>query len=512
MPLPRLFALGILAWQLAACIPGRVKELNALGQEAYVSRKYQQAIGHFRRSLEIYPEQPAIRQQLDNATANLKDIFVFRIYELVDGPQRPIADYLKAWETSAQLPELKVPRARVLGIRLDLDKRFAAAEGRLRAGTEAHAYYGHLRRMSELVPSDPVDAALAAVGDALVQSHLKARASADSHKRMGLALLHTAAAATFAPRDTGLWSEVGRRRQSLIGALAIPLSLGATSSAGSSHASYLLGRMRSGLPPVFRVVANAKLRLTLQLGLPQSEETRLRDQRSARCQVGTRPVPNPVCPSLRSRAQLAGREYQARLRGFTVAQEKCQQAPPETCTRYLKDAERALAQAKASFNQLASRSGRCPHFLQQPIYRTFFYERFTVRRSARLSGTATLSESGHPTRARPLRAEHRVEDITGGGLACARIPVDPLVLPSADALRQQAVQTVLGQARGDLLALQRRLALQQLAGGDSQEERFDALVRARLVDPAYRLAEAQLRSQLAGIWWSDFGLSARIVR
>jgi ABC-type thiamine transport system ATPase subunit len=71
---------------------------------------------------------------------------------------------------------------------------------------------------------------------------------------------------------------------------------------------------------------------------------------------------------------------------------------------------------------------------------------------------------------------------------------------------------MLSQSVGDLLVMRRKRAQKQLAGADTQDARLDALVRARLVDESFAAVRNQLRDQLAGLWWSDFGLSKRLGR
>ncbi len=509
---PALLALLALICLLAACIPARVKALNAEGQKAYYDRKYDRAIALFGESLAIYPRQPKVRQQLDNAKTMLKQIYVYKIYELVDGKNEPIETYLRAWKMSAQLPELGVPKARVGSIRVDLDTRLRKSAPRLHKSTEGHKYYHHLNQMSALVPSSVVDKAQATIADQLEREHLEARKSAEAQKLDGLALLHTLAAATFAPGDTGLWADGAQRRRALLAKLAIDVSLETKSPAGGRHAAYLLGSLKRRLPRVFRVHPNASLTLALNLMRSMPREGRVRDRRNARCQVGVKHIPNPACPSLRRQAMAARHEVDTRVRGLESARQRCAGSRLADCRRYVDDAERALSREKRRYKSIERQASRCPAFLKKPIYRTFFYDRFTVTRQVTAAGRVTLTKGGQPWRARGVSGVARAQDITGPGLSCARIPANPLKLPSFTALTLQAEARLVQRSLFELQQLRRDKAKAQLAGRDTERQRLDALVRARLVDETYRQAASLLSAQLKGQWTTDFGLTKRVVK
>ena len=134
----RLLALMMIA-SLAGCIPARVKELNELGRKAVAARQYDQAVSYLSESLAIYPDQPKVVLQLESAKTMLKQIYVFKIYELVDGPKQPVETYLQVWKISSELPKLNVAPARVASIRVDLNKKFGVEEPRLRSITEPHS-------------------------------------------------------------------------------------------------------------------------------------------------------------------------------------------------------------------------------------------------------------------------------------------------------------------------------------------------------------------------------------
>jgi hypothetical protein len=496
----------------AACVPARVKQLNAEGQKAYFDRKYDRAVALFGESLAIYPQQPKIRQHLDNAKTMLKQIYVYKIYELVDASNEPIETYLKAWKMSAQLPELGVPKARVGSIRLDLDKRLRKSAPRLHKSTEGHKYYHHLDRMAGMVPSTVVDQAQAKIADKLQQEHLEGRKAAEAAQLDGLALLHTLAAATFAPGDTGLWADGSRRRKALLAKLAIDVSLAARSKAGGRHSAYLLGSLKRRLPRIFRVAPKAPLTLTLDAMRATPSERRVRDRRSARCQVGVKRVPNPACPSLTRQAKAARAEIDARVRALDTARQRCAGVKLSDCTRYLSDAERELQRQRRRHKSIEHKASRCPAVLRKPIYRTFFYDRFTVTRRVTASGRVTLTKGGSPWRARGVSGSASASDITGPGLACARVAADPLKLPAISSLTLSAEAQLVHRSLVELRQLRREKAKAQLAGRDTEDKRLDAMVRARLVDETYRAVARQLSAQLKGQWTTDFGLTKRIVR
>jgi tetratricopeptide (TPR) repeat protein len=504
--------LGLATW-LCGCVPARAKELNQLGRKAYAERKYEKAIAYFRESLSIYPKQPEARQALDNAKAMLKQIYVYKIYELVDGGKKNVEAYLSAWKMSAALPELKVPKPRVASIRVDLMSRFQKNERRLRKETEAHKYYAHLTGMGKLVPDTRISRVRSDIGLGLMQQHVKSRDTADKGKQDGLALLHATAAATFAPRSTGLWGDVRKRREALLLRLAIDVRIDAQSKKGARHAGFLLGGLRRRTPRIFRVTQNAALAMNLSAAVAKNQEQIVHDKRSARCQVGTRRVLNRACPALKSRAKVLKAEVDRRLAALETARKTCETVKVVAqCTRYLSDAEKELAKVRNQFVRTSKQSGRCPTYLKKPIYKMFFYARHTISRRVSIAGRLTLTRGGKPFRSRGVTASAYAKDTYGDGLGCARIMPDPLQIPSFTELALRADRKLLDRSLADLLSIQRQHAIRQLEGGDSRDERLDALVRARLVDDSYARVRSQLRGQLAGMWFSDFGIGDRLVR
>jgi hypothetical protein len=498
---------------VAACIPSRVKELNTLGSKAVAARQYDKAISYFSESLAIHPDQPKIRLKLDSSKTMLKQVYVFKIYDLVDGPFQPVGTFLNVWRMSADLPKLNVAPARVASIRIDLDKHFMKLEPQLRAKTEHHSYYLHLSQMQRLVRSQPVDQTRGEVAGLLQGQHIEAQKRADSARLQGLALLHTAAAATFAPGDTGLWAEVTRRRKALLNRLGIRISLAAQGAPGGSSSHYLLGGIKRRLPRIFIVGPSAPLSLSLQARRPQSDQREVGDRRSAKCQVGTRREPNPECDPLKRRAEMARRTYEQKLGALQTAQSRCsstQQA--SSCTSYLSSANRDVSSAKRHYEDLEQQVGRCPPYVDKPVFKVFFYERRTVSRRASVSGTVTVMRGGQVWRSRAVVGSAEASDTYGPGLGCARIPADPLSLASLSTLRAQAEEQMLSNSLRELYQLRRELANRQLAGGNNRDQRLDALVRARLVDESYKRVAQLLQQNLAGMWASDFGLTTRIVR
>lgn len=485
-----------------------------MGHEALADRKYRRAIGLFSESLAIYPDQPKVYQQLETAKTMLKQIYVYEIYELVDEREKqPIADFLSAWKMCADLPELGVVKARVSSIRVDLDKRFGRAEKRLHTSTEPHKYYAHLSKMSKLMATERVEQAESRIADELEKKHLEAQREADAAKRPGEALLHTAAAATFAPGDTGLWAEFTKRRAALVDKLAIPLSVGATSTAGAAHSRALLGGLKRRLPRIFQVTRGADLALELRGTKPQPAENRVSDRRSARCQVGTRREKNPKCDPLRRRAAAAHRSYEAQLQALDRAREGCGSAAnPSACNNQLAGEARELRRAQKHYETLEREVGRCPEFIERPIYKMFFYKRFTVMRRVDAVGTVTLARSGQVQKSRSVRGTASAKDSFGQGLSCANIAADPLDLASLASLAAAAREQMLDRSLTELLRLRRRLAREQLAGKDAGDGRLDALVRALVVDESDKEIAEQLEARLAGMWTTDFGLTARIRR
>jgi hypothetical protein len=509
----RLLALMMIAL-FAGCIPARVKELNALGHKAVAAHRYDQAVSYLSESLAIYPDQPKVALQLEAAKTMLKQIYVFKIYELVDGPKQPVETYVQVWKISSQLPKLNVAPARVASIRVDLNKKFVAEEPRLRSITEPHSYFLHLTAMDRLVPSPPVARTRGEVAALLQQHHLEAQRKADAARLEGLGLLHTAAAATFAPGDTGLWVEVKRRQDALRDRLGIRVDL-LVRPTGHSPASsrQLLGGLRRRLPRIFFLKEGAPMRLTLGANRPTTNQRQVGDRHSAQCQVATRQEPNPECDSLKNRAEMAKRTLEGKLSALQTAQERCGAAQQATsCTGYLSSARSDVDSARRSYEDLEGQVGRCPRFIEKPVFKTFFYQRFTMTRSASATGAVTLERAGAVLRSRNVAGAASATDTYGEGLSCASIPPDPLNLPDLDALLGQAEERMLDHSMGELFQMRRELAQKQMAGGSSTEARLDSLVRARVVDESWRQVAGQLSDHLKGMWSSDFDLPRRIVQ
>jgi hypothetical protein len=507
----RTLLLAALLW-IPACIPGRVKELNRMGMQAVAAHRYDQAINHFSESLAIYPDQPKIALQLESSKTMLKQVYVFKVYELVDGPLQPVHTWLDVWKISSELPKLNVTPARVTSIRVDLNKAFTRREKQLRQKTEPHSYFLHLSHMDRLVPSAPVGQARGEVADVLQRQHVDARNKADQAQLSGLALLHTAAAATFAPGDTGLWVDVKRRQDALRQRLGIRVALDAQSTVSAHESIYLLGGIKRRLPRIFLVENGAPLKLQLRANRPQAGQNQVGDRRSAQCQVGTRRERNPECDSLKRRAEMARRTHEQKLAALQTAQTRCQSAQqPSGCTGYLSSASSDVRSAQRHYEDLEQQVSRCPEYIEKPVFKTFFYQRFTVTRSASATGTVTVSRGGQVLRSRAVQGSASASDTHGEGLSCARIPPDPLQLPSTGALLGQAKERMLDRSLGELLQMRRELARKQLAGGESRDARLDALVRARLVDESYAQVAGQLKAHLTRMWAADWDLTKRIV-
>lgn len=498
---------------VASCIPARVKELNELGARAVAARRYDQAITYLSESLAIYPDQPKVALQLESAKTMLKQVYVFKIYDLVDGPAQPIETYSNIWKISAELPKLNVAAARVASIRVDLNNHFTKVEGRLRSSTEPHLYYLHLAQMNRLVASPPVDRARGEVASVLEQQHLQAQKQADAARLEGLALLHTAAAATFAPGDTGLWAESRRRQEALRQRLGIRVALEAQAAPGGAGSGFMLGGIRRRLPRIFLVTDGAPLRLALRANRPETSQQQVSDRPSAQCQVGTRQERNPECDTLRNRAEMAKRSYEQRLAALETARNRCASATqPSSCSSYISSASSDVSSAQRHYEDLERQVGSCRPTIDVPVYKTFFYQRFTLSRSAGATGTVTVLHNGKVWRSRNVVGQAAATDTYGEGLSCARIPPDPLNIPELSALRVQAEERMLDNSLNELYQMRRELAQRQLAGGDSKQQRLDALVRARLVDESYQQVAQQLSQHLAGQWSADFDLPRRIVQ
>ncbi len=494
---------------LLACVPQEAQQLNAMGDKAAADRRYEQAISYYGQSLVLYPDQPKVRQRLEAARILLRQAYVNRIYDVVDGPSRPVGDYLTAWKLSAALPSLSVESHRVQGIRLDLSGRFVRADPKLRATTETHNYYLHLTQMNGLVPDTAVTRVLGEVGARLQEEHTGLAAAAGKSGLAGLALLHTAAAATFAPRDTGLWADADTQRAALLRRLAIAVTLRVQGGATEHY----LGGLRRRLPTIFAVGEGATLQLTLRPRKAEPTQREVRDQKSAECQVGTRREPNPECDSLRSRADMAKSTYESEKRALDAVAARCaSETQASSCSSNVSSAQSRLESTRREADELERKVGSCPRFIEKPIMKTFFYERRTIYRQVTASAALTVVRGGEALSSRAVTGAASASDSYGDGLGCAGIPPDPLQIASIADLEASAEAKMLDDSLNELLQVRRRAAEQQLAGGESRDKRLDSLVRARLVDDSFAVAQQELQRHLTTSWSSDFGLVARILR
>ena len=511
---------GLMAWivlsllsGMAGCLPYDARQLNAVGDRAMAERRYEHAISSYSQSLGLAPGQPEVRHRLASAKVMLRQIYVDRIYDLVDARAgaETVAGFVKAWELSARLPQVDVAAARVASIRQDLEQRFARAEPRLRKSTERHRYYTALNRMMSLVSDDVVGKTRGEVSELLRRWHLKARDRATRKRRRGLALLHGVAAATFSARDTGLWSDARRRRATLLDQLAIPIRLEATAARGQS--SRYLGGLRRRLPSIFTVKPGAALGLSLAAREPALEQRESRDRLNAQCKVGVRREPNPACPSLKRRVDQAARDLEASRRALSAAAERCSgESQASSCTSHIRDAERNLRREQDDYRRLESEASRCQSTVEVPVHKIFFYERRTLMRQATVSGALSLSRGSEVLSSRAVQGSASASDQYGGGLSCAGIPPDPLSIPGMPSLLSTASERMLDGCTGELRRMQREKAEAQLGGKDREADRLDALVRARLVDPSYAAPAQQLKRHLAANWGSDFNLVEAILR
>jgi hypothetical protein len=497
---------------VTGCLPADVKELNTLGDRAAAAQKYERAASYYARSLALAPDQPRIRLRLDAALVFLRQIYVDRIYDVVDGPSVPIGEYLNAWRMLAALPAIRVDAARVPQIRVDLARRFLKAEAKLRAETEHHSYYRHLGEMQRLAPDDAIQRTLADVGALLQRQHLAERDRAERDRRRGLALLHATAAALFAPRDTGLFADAGRRRVELLSELAIPLGI-KVAAATPAESEHLLGGLRRRLPSIFANRGDAPLQLLLRARRPETAQQQSRDQLNARCQTGTTQEPNPECDSLKHRAEAAKQTLESQRKALDAAAAACATATsPASCQSSIASERSRLSSAQHDYDQLERSLGSCPRTIEKPVYKTFFYERHTVSRQATAVADLTLTRGGQPLSSRPATGSASAQDSYGDGLGCAGIAPDPLQIDALTALVATAQARMLDSSLTELAQLRRRAAEAALAGSEEREARLDALVRARLIDDTYPLARSELARQLSGLWSADFGLPDRILR
>jgi hypothetical protein len=516
-PLPLLLfalvAFVALMLSLAACLPAQVKELNQLGDRASAERKYEQAISYYTQSLTLAPEQDEIRVRLGSAQILLKQIYVTRIYDIVDAREFDLDELLAAWRMSANLPHLKVEAGRVESIRLDLAKRFGRAEPDLRKRTEPHRYHFVLGQLDALVPEERASRARAEVGESLRASHLEERRKADARKLRGLALLHTLAAATFSPRDSGLAAEAERRRAALRGSMAIPLALRVQAAGTGTDQDHLLGGLRRRVPRIFSLAPSAALELALRVRPVDARERQSDDQLSADCKVGSRQEPNPECDSLRRRAESAKSVLDHELQAMAAVSARCErEAQVSSCSSYVSSARSSAESARREYERQESAVSSCPRTVDIPIFKTFFYKRHTIHRQVTVAASLAVSRSQAVESSRGVTGESSAQDTYGDGLSCAHIAPDPLQLASLASLRVEAEERLLDGSLAELHALRRKLAADQLAGGDQREDRLDALVRARLVDESWDLPRAELSRHLVSTWSSDFGLVGQIVQ
>ncbi len=501
-------ALIALAVAASACLPYEARRLNTAGDKAMAERRYEQAISSYSRSLSIAPDQEKVRNRLSSAKVLLRQIYVDRIYDLVDSRagKAPTKEFVNAWELSSRLAQVDVTAARVASIHQDLSRRFSKAEPRLRGATERHRYFMALNRMEALVRDRAVADAIIEVGDLLRASHLKARARADRRRKRGLALLHCAAAATFSTKDTGLWNEVRRRRKAILARLGISIQLNVKAARATS--GRYLGGVRRRLPSIFKVKGKAPLTLSLEVRKPDLEQRETRSRLSADCKVGTRRVDNPECPSLKRRAEQERRDLESARKALDAASARCaQEAQASSCTSHISDAEGRLRRQRDDYRRVESQVSSCPRHIEKPVFKTFFYQRRTIGRRATVSAALTLNRRGTAINSRAVHGTAAASDTYGDGLGCARIPSDPLQLPSLASLQVAAEERMLNDSLKELWQLQREKSIAQLAGGDKEADRLDALVRARLVDPTYKRVTGQLQRHLASMWGADFKLT-----
>lgn len=506
----RIYVISFLLIVFSSCVPSRVKELNALGEKAYSEQKYEQAIRFYQQSLQIRRNQPKIRLQLDNAKAMLKQIYVYKIYELVDDKNSPkIDDYLQAWKLSAQLPKLNVPQKRVLTIRYDLDGHYKKHRSAIEAATEPHLLFHRLTQMHALVKSEPVRLSQMKIGNVLEKTHIEKATHAKNKNLIGTELLHTYAAAYFGS-NANLANRARTLRTRAIQKLAIDIKLSTSSHQGRAHAHFLLGGVRRLLPEIFRFTPQASLEFLLATERYTFTENKVKNTLSARCKVGSRKIRNTAFPSALRSMQMAKRDYQIKQNGLMDARRNCMQATKAECHRLIDQAERQLRLAKNDYQRSEQRLRRTPKMKDESIYRRFTYERFTLSRKIVATGRVTISQKDQPQRAIPLALRKDAIDRYGEGLACANIAADPLSIQSPQVMRTLIEEKLLQQSVSELWRIARKHANSQLVEKTNKEEELDTLIRAYLIDPSYGDIREKLHNQLTQRWSFHFYLSKQI--
>lgn len=507
-------SIGLLALFLAltGCLSSQAKQFNRLGDDALNKRNYEGAISYYSQSLSIAADQEEVKVRLGTAKVLLKQIYTDKIYDLVDKGGAPVGEFYEAYRMSSRLPTLKVKEDRINTIRRDLTGRFVKAEPRLRKSTEGHNYWRNLTGMYGFVKDPVVAKNWREIGVILRGQHLALRAGAEGKKLPGLALLHTAAAATFAPWDTSLWPDAARRRRQIQTSLAIPLAIDVRSASSSGH-DPIFGGIRGRIPSIFKLDARAPLHLAFRTNRPNITEREVHSRHSASCQVGVQKVKNKQCGALQRKAQLARQNYNNLQRGLDQAISRCSTAPPVQCNSYISNSNRDLGHAKGDYEKFENMAAKCPEYLNVPVFKVFFYQRHTIYRQVTTFGDLTVTRNGTAIASRPIRATAKSEDTYGDGLACAKIRPDRLNIQPLGALEQMATKSMLDGTTKELLAIRREKAKRQLEGGDSDvDSRLDGLVRARLIDDSFELARSRMADALRDTWSSDFKVPDGILR
>lgn len=496
---------------ISSCLPYQAKEFNRMGDDALSKKQYEQAVQFFSQSLEIEPDQPEVRSRLDNAQFWLRQIYVTRIYDTVDKPKPTIDEFLSAWTMSAQLAGVAVKPERMAEIRKDLSERLLASESRLRESNEEHRYYYVLTQMMTLVSDKNVGNTIASVGNELKATHIKLRDESDKKGLKGLALLHAVSAAIFAPWDVSLNPEANKRRTMLLQSHAIALALEVNAPAGGQE-DVFLGGLHNRLPAVFAVQATAPLKLALKVERPETDQKEWENRHSAPCQVGSRQEKNPACETLTRQVESARARFEGDRRAYEAAANRCSSGTTAECTSYLSSAKGDLDRSQRDYEKVDYELGRCPRTIDIPVFKEFFYMRHTIARRAAISGHVVLTRSGQTIASRGVVGATEAQDEYGDGLACAKIQAEPLTIPSLASLQVQAEAQLLDQCFAELLQIRRAKAEAQLTDRKNEDEQIDGLVRARVIDASFTLAQTNLSAYLQKVWSADFDLPKRLVR